>query len=91
MSQDDNDMIPDKELLEWRKARDLFYEIIRNMRQEYIEEHKGIYDSSRPSVDQWANEKYGFQMVTDIQGNYIAEYTVTDPKKFMLFKIRYWK
>lgn len=81
-------LLPTKAEKEWR---DKYFEIIRNVRSEYIEEHKDIYDMTRPRLDFWVNERYGFQMETDGQGNYTAVYTVTDPKKFMLFQMKYWQ
>jgi hypothetical protein len=82
-------LLPTKEE---KERRDKYFEIIRALRHEYMEVHKGILDITvRPRLDFWANEKYGFQMETDGQGNYTADYTVTDPKKFMLFQIKYWQ
>jgi len=62
-------------------------------RQEYLAENKGNFDlTSRPRLDFWMNEKYGFQMGFDeIDGGITENYTVTDPKKFMLFQIKFWK
>jgi hypothetical protein len=75
-----------------KAERDRYFDAIRRMRREYTETHKGIYDlTARPTVHYWAEEKYGFAMAMDGSGNYTAEYTVTNPKKFMLFKIKYWQ
>ncbi len=75
-----------------KEERDRYFNSIRRMRHEYIEEHKGIYDlTARPTVHHWAEKKYGFAMALDGTGNYTADYTVTNPKKFMLFQIKYWK
>ena len=74
-----------------KEQRNRYWSAIREMRQEYLEDNKGIYDSTRPRVDYWANEKYGFQMEADGTGDYTERYTVTNPKKFMLFQIKYWK
>lgn len=74
-----------------RAERDKYFAVIKAMRVEYLEEYKGTYDFTRPRIDWWANEKYGFQMETDGAGDYTHRYTVTDPKKFMLFQIKYWK
>lgn len=68
-----------------------YFDIIHAMRQEYLQEYKGIYDSTRPRIDYWANEKYGFQMESDGTGEYTANYTITDPKKFLIFKLKYWQ
>ncbi len=75
-----------------KAERNRYWSAIHSMRREYLDENKGIYDlTARPRIDYWANEKYGFQMEVDGEGNYTANYTVTDPKKFMLFQIKYWQ
>ena len=81
---------------EWereRKAkRNQYWNSLHVMRKEYIEDHNGQYDlTARPTMHYWAELKYGFKMGLDGQGNYTQDYTVTDPKKFMLFQIKYWK
>ena len=73
------------------EERNRYWHAIHAMRPEYMEEFKGDFSMTRPSIHYWANEKYGFQMEADGEGNYTANYTVTDPKKFMLFQIKYWK
>jgi hypothetical protein len=74
-----------------KAERNRYWQAIHDMRAEYLEENKGDYGMTRPSVHYWAEEKYGFKMETDGTGNYTANYTVTDPKKFMLFQIKYWR
>ncbi len=75
-----------------KEERNRYWQAIREMRKEYGDDFKGVYDlSARPTIHFWAEHKYGFRMEVDGQGGYTANYTVTDPKKFMLFKIKYWK
>ena len=74
-----------------KERRDKYWAVIRAMRVEYLEDNTGIYDHTRPRIDYWANEKYGFQMEADGNGDYTHRYTITDPKKFMLFQIKYWR
>ncbi len=75
-----------------RQDRDRYWGAIHAMRPEYIEQYKGMYDlTNRPAIHHWAEQKYGFRMETDGTGNYTANYTVVEPKKFMLFQIKYWK
>lgn len=74
-----------------KEERNRYWSAIRAMRPEYLEDNKGVYDHTRPRIDYWANLKYGFQMEADGNGDYTANYTVTNPKKFMLFKIKYWR
>ena len=74
------------------EKRNQYWHAIHAMRQEYLEEYKGIYDLTvRPTIPYWAEQKYGFAMAMDGTGNYTADYTVTDPKKFMMFQIKYWE
>ena len=82
-------MTDDRE--EFLQERNRYWHAIHAMRPEYIEQFKGDYSMTRPAIHYWAEEKYGFRMETDGTGNYTAYYTVTDPKKFMLFQIKYWK
>lgn len=44
-----------------------------------------------PTLPYWVEQKYGIKMGLDGQGNYTQEYTVVDPKRFMLFQIQYMK
>jgi hypothetical protein len=74
-----------------KKQRDRYWHSLYAMRQEYMEQYKDDYSMTRSSLHYWAEEKYGFRMETDGEGNYTANYTVTDPKKFMLFQIKYWQ
>ncbi len=73
-----------------RKERDAYFSAVRRLNSEYTEEYKDIVDlTARPTVHYWVEEKYGFAMATDGSGNYTADYTITDPKKFMMFQIKY--
>ena len=75
-----------------RNERNRYWMAIREMRKEYSEQYKGIYDLTvRPTIHYWAEEKYGFRMEISGSGDYTENYTVIDPKKFMLFQIKYWK
>lgn len=77
---------------ERNKERDKYWNALYSMRSEYLSENKGQYDlTARPTIHYWAQRKYGFKMGLDGQGNYTRDYEVTDPKKFMLFQIKYWK
>ncbi len=84
-------MDSDRDLDQFYKERNRYWGAIHAMRPEYMEEYKGDFSMSRPSVHYWAEQKYGFRMETDGTGNYTANYTVVDPKKFMLFQIKYWR
>lgn len=75
-----------------RQKRNEYWNALAAMRQEYLAENTGNYDlTARPRLDYWANEKYGFQIEFDpIDGGFTEHYTVTDPKKFMIFQLKYW-
>jgi hypothetical protein len=69
-----------------------YWHAIYAMRADYIEENKGVYDlTTRPTLHYYAELKYGIRMGLDGQGNYTKDYTVVDPKKFMLFQIKYMR
>ena len=86
----------EKQFQEWdaerKRKRWDYWSALRLMRLEYMEDHKGVYDLTvRPTLHYWAEQKYGFRMETTGDGSYTENYTVTDPKKFMLFQIKYWQ
>lgn len=75
-----------------RVRRDQYWNAIHSMRNDYLEENKGQYDmTARPTIHYYAELKYGIKMGLDGQGNYTKDYTVVDPKKFMLFQLKYMK
>lgn len=77
---------------EERDHRTRYWHSLYDMRQEYLQVHKGNYDmTARPTMHYWAEEKYGFKMGMDGSGHYTGDFTVVDPKKFMLYQIKYWK
>lgn len=86
----------DQDFHDWDKERKdkryQYWNACAKMRQEYLDDQKGVYDlTARPRLDYWANEKYGFQMQFDaIDGGITEHYTITDPKKFMMFQIKFW-
>ena len=75
-----------------RARRDQYWNALFLMRNDYMDDNKGILDPTvRPVLHYYAEMKWGFKMGLDGQGNYTKEYTVTDPKKFMLFQLKYMK
>lgn len=75
-----------------RARRDQYWNALHLMRKEYLEENSGVYDlTSRPTMHYWAELKYGFKMGLDSLGNYTKDYEITEPKRFMLFQLKYWK
>lgn len=75
-----------------KAQRNRYWVAVREMRKEYTKEHEGVHDlTARPTVHYWAEQRYGFRMEVTGDGDYSGNYTVIDPKKFMLFQIKYWK
>jgi len=76
---------------ERKRKRWEYWAAVRNMRTEYMEEYKGDFSMTRPSLHHWAEEKYGFKMESDGSGNYTETYTISNPNKFILFQLKYWQ
>lgn len=77
---------------EEKAKRNQYWNAIWRMRQDYLAENKGVYDLEvRPALHDYAELKYGIKMGIDWQGNYTQDFEVTDPKKYMLFQIKYSK
>jgi len=76
---------------QYKEKRNQYWQACHAIRTEYLEEYKGDYSMTRPSLHHWAEQRYGFLMETDGTGNYTANYTITDSKKFLLFQLKYWK
>ena len=81
-----------KRQIESKDHRNSYWMAIRAMRSEYYKDQEGKYTPSvRPPIHEWAEKKYGFKMEIGIDSGYTENYTVIDPKKFMLFQIKYWR
>lgn len=75
-----------------RYRRNQYWNALFAMRDDYMRENAGILDPTvRPVLHYYAEMKWGIKMGLDSQGNYTKDYTVVDPKKFMLFQIKYFK
>ena len=75
-----------------RARRDQYWHALFDMRDDYMRENKGLIDpTAKPVLHYYAERKWGFKMGMDDQGNYTKDYKVVDPKKFMLFQIKYFK
>jgi hypothetical protein len=96
MSRVANSVLAEESFRKWeeerKEQRNRYWNALYLLRQEYLSDNTGNYDlTSRPTMHYWAELKYGFRMGLDGTGNYTHDYEVTDPKKFMLFQIKYWK
>ena len=75
-----------------KDKRNQYWLAIRRMRQDYLNDYAGIYDLTiRPALHYYAELKWGIKMGLDGQGNYTQDFKVVDPKKYMLFQIKYMK
>lgn len=88
--------VAEKSFREWdttqREKRAQYWAALQSMRKEYLDDNRGVYDlTARPTMHYWAEDKYGFKMGLDGEGNYTQYYDVTDAKKFMLFQLKYWR
>lgn len=80
-----------QEHLKDRAKRQRYWGMLKTVRtDEYYEDYKGVFDlTSRPTFHYYMEQKYGIKMGIDSHGDYTSEYTVSDPKKFMLLQIKY--
>lgn len=87
-----NDLIEEEWNAIRKQKRWQYWNALNRMRTEYITQFRGQYDLTvRPTLHHWAEEKYGFKMGMSETGDYTETYTVVDPKKFMIFQIKYWQ
>lgn len=74
-----------------KAKRDDYWRALKRARNEYLQANTGNYDlTSRPTFHFFIEQHYGLKMGIDSLGEYTSEYQVVDPKKFMLFQIKYW-
>lgn len=87
-----NDLIEEEWNAIRKQKRWQYWNALNRMRTEYITQFQDQYDLTvRPTLQHWAEEKYGFKMGMSETGDYTETYTVVDPKKFMIFQIKYWQ
>lgn len=60
-------------------------------RQEYQKDVDCDNSITRPSMHCWIERNYGIKIGMDSEGNYTHKYEVVEPKRFMLFQIKYFK
>ena len=73
------------------EQRNQYWHSLHAVRTEYREAVGDNVGMTGPAMPQWLEQKYGLRMGQDGSGNYTAHYDVTNPKKFMLFQIKYFK
>ena len=73
------------------EQRRQYWGALHAVRSEYRSD-VGLNDGmTGPTMPHWVEQKYGLRMGLDGQGNYTQDYDVVDPKRFMLFQIKYFK
>jgi len=73
------------------EKRNQYWGALMSMRKEYetdVGDNKGM---TGPTMQYWTEERYGFKIGMDWSGNYTQHYDIVDPKKFLLFQIKYMK
>jgi len=74
-----------------KEQRNQYWGALHAVRSEYREAVGDNIGVTGPTLPHWVEEKYGLRMGLDGQGNYTQQYYVVDPKRFMLFQIKYYK
>jgi hypothetical protein len=74
-----------------KEQRNQYWGALHAVRSEYREEVGDNVGMTGPTMPHWVEQKYGVRMGLDGQGNYTQQYEVMDPKRFMLFQIKYMK
>jgi hypothetical protein len=73
------------------EQRKQYWGALHDARKEYrsdVGDNVGMTGSTFPH---WMEQKYGIRMGLDGSGNYTQEYSVSNPKRFLLFRIKYMK
>jgi hypothetical protein len=68
-----------------------YWGALHAVRAEYREAVGDNAEMTGPTLPNWLEQKYGLRMGQDGSGNYTQYYDVVDPKRFMLFQIKYFK
>jgi hypothetical protein len=71
--------------------RNQYWNALHSVRREYREAVGENEAMTGPTMPYWVEQKYGLKMGLDDSGNYTQFYDVVDPKRFMLFQIKYMK
>jgi hypothetical protein len=74
-----------------RVQRKEYWGALHAVRKEYPSEVGDNVGMTRSTFPHWMEQKYGIKMGLDGSGNYTQEYTVTNPKRFLFFRIKYMK
>jgi hypothetical protein len=75
----------------YSEKRKQYWGALHAVRKEYREEVGANWCMTGPTMPHWVEQKYGLRMGQDGSGNYTQYYEVVNPKRFMLFQIKYFK
>ena len=78
-------------MVDMNEKRNQYWLALHAVRNEYYDEVGDNIEMREPTMPHWIEQKYGLKMGLDGVGNWTAYYDVVDPKKFMLFQIKYFK
>lgn len=73
------------------EQRNQYWHSLHAVRKEYREAVGDNISMTGPTMPHWVEQKYGLRMGQDGSGNYTQHYDVIDPKRFMLYQIKYMK
>jgi len=73
------------------EQRRQYWGALHDVRAEYRQVVGNNDGMTGPTMPYWVEQKYGLRMGQDGSGNYTQYYDVIDPKKFLLFQIKYMK
>jgi hypothetical protein len=73
------------------EQRRQYWGALHAVRAEYREVVGNNAEMKGPTMPYWVEQQYGLRMGQDGSGNYTQHYDVVDPKRFMLFQIKYFK
>ena len=68
-----------------------YWGALHAVRAEYTSEVGDNAGMTGPTMPYWVEQKYGIRMGLDGSGNYTQTYEVVNPKRFLLFRIKYMK
>jgi hypothetical protein len=73
------------------EQRKQYWGALHAVRKEYREAVGDNAGMTGPTMPYWVEQKYGLRMGQDGSGNYTQTYEVVNPKRFLLFRIKYMK
>jgi|LauGreDrversion4_2_1035121.scaffolds.fasta_scaffold269793_4 hypothetical protein len=73
-----------------KRQRNSYWRRIRECRHDYLESNPNIkHIISNAGFYQYLQEKFGIKLKFDNSGNISEDFEIVDPKRYMLFLLRY--